>query len=997
MATNGNGDNVPPVGGGDLPVPDLRTMEELIKVNGVTDDALHLYLFPHSLTHHATARFDRLPRNSTTTFEQMAKMFLEKYFPPSMMTKLRNEITNFRQRSDESLFEAWESYKLSIDRCPNHNMLPVAQDTSIRSESSSSITSYFDSEIVALKAEMAEINKNLMKVLQINQQVKAVTHSCETCGGQHSYNDCPVTVGQTQNVYAVGAYNQGGASYGQNLPPAYQALGYQAPIQQASIPQPFADALILMPKFGPTIKSLLTNKEKLFELARTPLNEHCSAVLLKKLPKKPGDPGKFFIPCDFSEMDECLALADLGASIDLMPLSVWKIFSLPELSPTFVTFELADRSISRPVGVIKDVSVKVGKFYFPADFVVVDFDADPRVLLILERSFLKTGRALIDVYEGELTLRVGKEAVTFNLDQTSRYSSNYDDMSVNRIDVIDVACEINDSYYDLEGDILLLKEFLNDDPSSPPLPPQELKVIEPNNEKSFIDEPPVIELKDLPPHIEYVFLEGDDKLPVIIVKDLKDEEKIALIKLLKSHNQALSWQLFDIKGGFTVVKNEENELVPTRLVTSWRVCIDYRKLNDATRKDHFPLPFIDQMLERLAGNEYYCFLDGFSGYFQIPIDPQDQEKTTFTCPYGSQEAVDILKACHNGPTGGHHGPNYTSKKVFYSGFYWPTIYRDAHDLVKSCDASQRNKYILVAVDYLSKWVKEKALPTNDAQVVCKFLKSLFARFGTPRAIISDRGTHFCNDQFAKVMLKYGVTHRLAIEYRPQTSGQMEVSNRGLKRILERTVGENRASWSDKLDDALWAFCIAFKTSIGCTPYKLVYGKACHLSIELKHNAYCALKHCNYDLLIVEKTKRIHDSKIKDRVSNIGDRVLLFNSRLKIFSGNLKTRWTGPFIVSQVFPYGTVKLSQTDGPNFKLKLSDLKQAPRRRKPMLILVVVMNKCVMRKLASSIIRVLWFCCMSMIAGILKTRSCGFVLRSLDLYFLSFILRIQYPNLID
>ncbi|GJT85969.1 reverse transcriptase domain-containing protein [Tanacetum coccineum] len=296
-----------------------------------------------------------------------------------------------------------------------------------------------------------------------------------------------------------------------------------------------------------------------------------------------------------------------------------------------------------------------------------------------------------------------------------------------------------------------------------------------------------------------------------------------------------------------------------------------------------------------------------------------------------QEAIDILKACHSGPTGGHYGANYTAKKVFDSGFYWPTIYRDAHDLVTRCDTCQRqgkisqrdempqnsiqvceifdvwgidfmgpfpssrgNKYILVAVDYLSKWVEAKALPTNDARVVCKFLKSLFARFGTPRAIISDRGTHFCNDQFAKVMLKYGVTHRLATAYHPQTSGQVEVSNRGLKRILERTVGENRASWSDKLDDALWAFRTAYKTPIGCTPYKLVYGKACHLPIELEHKAYWALKHANFDLstagdhrkvqlnelnelrdqayenslIFKEKTKRIHDSKIKNRVFNV---------------------------------------------------------------------------------------------------------------------------------
>nr|GEY46240.1 reverse transcriptase domain-containing protein [Tanacetum cinerariifolium] len=779
----------------------------------------------------------------------------------------------------------------------------------------------------------------------------------------------------------------------------------------------FTDALILMPKFASTLKALIGNKEKLSEMARTPMNEHCLAVILNKLPRKLGDPDKFLIPCEFPGMDECLALTDLGASINLMPLSVWEALLLPELTSTYMTLELADRSVSKPIGIAKYVSFKVGVFHFPADFVVVDFEPDPRVPLILRRCFLKTGRALIDVHKGELTLRIRNEAITYNLDQTVRYSANYNQMTVNKIDVIEMACEeysqkvlgffdvttsgnptphddpivsttsptftpfgdsdfllfeeadaflgleddsnspkINPFYYDPEGDILLIEATLNSKPL-PPLPnheqylpsfKKELKVCEAKTVKSSVNEPPEVELKDLPPHLEYTFLEGENKLPVIIAKDLGDEginpefytHKILMeedYKLAVQHQRRVNPKIHDV-----ITKEVEKLLdagliypisdspwvsptsrkgealnvymIPTRLVTGWRVCIDYQKLNEATRKDHFPLLFMDQMLKRLAENEFYCFLDGLFGYFQIPIDPRNQEKTTFTCPYGTfayrrmpfglcnasgtfqrcmlaifhdmvektmevfmdnfsvfgnsfenclsrldkmlqrqcvhgKEALDILEACHNGPTEGHHGANLTAKKIF--------------DVAK-------------------------ALPTNDSRVVCKFLKSLFARFGAPRAIISDRGTHFCNDQFAKVMLKYGVTHRLSTAYHPQTSGRVEVSNRGLKRILERTIGENHASWSNKLDDALWAFRTAYKTPIGCTPYKLVYGKACRLPIELEHLAYWALKQANFDLAIVgdhrkvqlnelnelrdhayensliykEKTKRIHDSKIK---------------------------------------------------------------------------------------------------------------------------------------
>nr|GEV16557.1 reverse transcriptase domain-containing protein [Tanacetum cinerariifolium] len=467
----------------------------------------------------------------------------------------------------------------------------------------------------------------------------------------------------------------------------------------------FVGALILIPKFGPTIKTLLTNKDKLSKLARTPLNEHCSAVLLKKLLEKLGDPNKFLIPCDFSGMAECLALADLGVSINLMPLSLWNKISLPDLSLTCMTLELVDRSISHPVGVVEDVFVKVGTFHFSADFVVVDFDADPRVPLILERSFLKTGRALIDVFE-----EYSQEVLSFSDMIASGNPTPYYDLIVSTtsptlnpfgnsdllleevdaflsLDDDPTSPEVDQSYFESKGDILLLEAFLNDDPS--PRPPNQgnylpqvrkkLKIFKAKFDKSSIDEPLEVEIKDLPPHLEYIFQEGDDKLPVIIAKDLSIEEKTALITVLKSHKRAIAWKLFDIKGiapefcthkilmeddfeptvqhqrrvnpkihdviknevlklldagliypifdspwvspvhcvpkkgGFIVVENEENELIPTRLVMGWCVCIDYRKLNEATCKDHFPLPFMDQMLERLAGNQYYCFLDGFSG------------------------------------------------------------------------------------------------------------------------------------------------------------------------------------------------------------------------------------------------------------------------------------------------------------------------------------------------------------------------------------------------
>nr|GEU52490.1 reverse transcriptase domain-containing protein [Tanacetum cinerariifolium] len=1176
---------------GDLPVPDLRTMEELcqpslngrvhnscqfhglpgddankhldkflhvtqsIKVNGVTDYALHLYLFPHSLTHYATACFDRLPRNSINTFEQMAKMFLRKYFPPSVVTKLRNEITNFRQHPDESLFEAWERYKLLIDRCPNHNMLSVTQ-----------IDTFYNSltlrhrETINVAAGGTFMKRRPEECYDLIENITAHHNDWDTSAQQNDHRwpnlERICCESLPRNHVIPQGNNQGrnqffqGASHGQNPPPAYQALGYQAPVHQPQIPQPqvatsneftnfmktndailknmqtnmtslinsnlehknmfgqfmkintasslgsgtlpcntitnpkedlkgittrsgtayqgptipttssslppivecetevtkdmvhptnnestkdvqppvvqtespilnyepvvapiiepvaapvsapkpnqkpsilypsrlhdqklrdkandqrdkffqifkdlnfnisFADALILMPKFGPTIKTLLTNKDKLSKLARTLINEYCSVVLLKKLLEKLGDPGKFLIPCDFSRMAECLALADLGASINLMPLSVWNKLSLPDLSPTCMALELADHSISHSVGVAEDVFIKVGTLHFPADFVVVDFDADPRVPLILGRSLLKTERALIDVFKGELTLCVGKEAITFNLNQTSRYSANYNDMTANQIDVIDMACEeysqeVLGFFEVITRGILLLKAFLNDDPSLPPpnqgnyLPQiqKELKIDEAKTDKSSIDEPLEVELKDLPPHLEYAFLEAvqhqrriNPKIHDVIKNEVLKLIDAGLIYSISNSPWVSPVRCVSKKGGFTIVENEENELIPTHLVIGWRVYIDYCKLNEATRKDHFPLPLMDQMLKRLARNEYYYFLDGFSGYFQMHIDLKDQENTTVTSPYGTfayrrmpfglcnapgtfqrnsfqtclSHLEKMLKQCEDTnlclnwekshfmikegivlghkisknrievdkakveviaklphPTTvngiccflGHVGfyrhfikdfskiarpmtyllekdtPFLFSKEYVESFQTLKTKLNEAQILIAPywdlpfelmCDASdfaigvvlgQRQEKHFRPIHYASKTMTEaesnytttkkemlamvkpltfSRLATMDPPGAIMARITLPRRFGTPGAIISDRGTHFCNDQFAKVMLKFGITHRLATSYHPQTSGQVEVSNCGLKQILERTVGENRASWNSRI-------------------------------------------------------------------------------------------------------------------------------------------------------------------------------------------------------
>ncbi|GJT04478.1 reverse transcriptase domain-containing protein [Tanacetum coccineum] len=631
-----------------------------------------------------------------------------------------------------------------------------------------------------------------------------------------------------------------------------------------------------------------------------------------------------------------------------------------------MSVRLAERSFQYPIGIAENMLVEVGKFTFPANFVILEMEEDSKVSLILGRPFLHTADAVIRVKQKQLNLGVRTERMIFNIESAIKHSYSNDDTCFS-IDVIDEILEEDfdalldegsEILHSIEGTILEEKLFAEfnkfmamtadenskseSDTEEPPFDKITFNID--YKIKTSLEEPPTdLELKPLPDNLEYVFLEEPLFLPIIISSQLFKENKNKLIYVLKKHKRAFSWKTTDIpgicpsfckhkiqlqedkkavvqkqrrlnpnmqevvkkeivklldtwiiyliadspwvcfihcvprKGVITVVTNERNELVPTRTVTGWCMLAIFHDMIEESVEvfmddfsvfgsyfDHC-LNNLNKMLQRCE--DAHLVLNWEKCHFMVKegIDRKGTENVIadHLSRIKKEETSDDSEVDDN-------FPGETLMEINTEDYPWFADFAN---------------YLVIAVDYVSKWAKAQALLTNDARVVITFLKKLFCRFRMPKALISDRGTHFCNKIMEKTMKRYGVNHQFSTSYHPQTSGQVENTNRALKRIFEKTVKDNSAIWSRKLDDVMWAFRTAYKTPTGTTSYKLVYGKNCHLPFKIEHRAYWALKNCNPDLIVAGEKQMFQLHELDELKHQVYENARLYKARTKVWQYN----------------------------------------------------------------------------------------------------------------